>query len=674
LLQHQHHPVDWEEWGEEALERARREQKPIFLSVGYSACHWCHVMAHESFEDEAVAAFLNARFVNIKVDREERPDIDAIYMDAVQLLTGQGGWPMSVWLTPDLKPFYAGTYFPPEDRWGRPGFITVLRELDRVFREEPGRIAEATDEIVTQLKRMASPPPPTAGGLDPRIPASLAAQAASSYDARHGGFSGPRGPKFPTSVHLDALLLAHSADTQLDATQRAALLTMIEHTAQRMAAGGMFDHLGGGFHRYSVDERWLIPHFEKMLYDNALLARTYTDLWRVTGTPYYQSIARRTLDWALSEVLDPSGAFWSALDADSEGEEGKFYIWTRDELVKLLGAPLADEACAWWGVTAAGNFEHGTNALHRLDALDQGGAAIAFSDEPESIRSARQLLSAARASRVRPGADDKVIASWNGMMCVALIHAGAAFDEPRYIDAARRCLGFIRDTMITGYDDSDALNLYRIYRRGEVKNPGYLDDYAWIALAMLELCGATGELEWLEGARRLTERMIALFGADSDGLFYTTSMQHTNLLVRQQDIYDGATPSGNAVALTLLLKMSAVCGVVSWRERVERALHALSGVMGRSPHAVSMSVSALIGHTSALRELVLITDNVATSPLVRAAHRRYAPMTVILPVAARDLDAARNATPLLEGRDRLDGQDTAYLCRDGACELPRTSL
>jgi uncharacterized protein len=672
LLQHQHNPIDWEEWGEEALERARREGKPIFLSVGYSACHWCHVMAHESFEDPAIAAYLNEHFVSIKVDREERPDIDAIYMDAVQLLTGSGGWPMSVWMTPELKPFYAGTYFPPEDKWGRPGFATVLRELVRVFHDEPARITEATDEIVGQLRRMAAPPAATGAQLTRAPLATLAARAAATYDARHGGFNSA--PKFPTSVHLDALLVASQAADTLDEAQRAGALTMVKHTAQRMAAGGMFDQLAGGFHRYSVDARWLIPHFEKMLYDNALLAKTYTDLWRITQDHYYRDIAERTLNWTLDELRDPRGAFWSALDADSEGEEGKFYVWTPAELREVLGEALGAEVCAWWGVTEEGNFEHGTSALHRLDALDAGGPQSAFSAEPASILHARELLKTARAERVRPGTDDKIIASWNGMMLSALAHAGAAFGEPRYLDAARVCARFILDTMVEAYDDPEQLHLMRICRGDIVKNPGYLEDYAWIGTGMLELYSATGESQWLEAARRLTERMIALF-ADGDGLLYTTAAHHAELLVRQQDSYDGATPSGNAVAALLLLKMSAVCGAPAWRDRVDGALRALWAVLSRSPQAVSMSAITLAGHLGELRELAILTDGAAQdSALVREAHRRYAPLTIVAPASTADLDTLRALSPLFEERERIDDQDTAYLCRDGACELPRTTL
>jgi uncharacterized protein YyaL (SSP411 family) len=671
LLQHQHNPIDWEEWGDAALARARVELKPIFLSVGYSACHWCHVMAHESFEDPAIAAYLNEHFVCIKVDREERPDIDAIYMDAVQLLTGSGGWPMSVWLTPDLKPFYGGTYFPPEDKWGRPGFMTVLKELRRVYHEEPARITEATGEIVAQLQRMAAPPASSnLAQLDRRPIAALAARAASTYDTRHGGFG--QAPKFPTSVHLDALLVAAQSADLLDDAQRANTLRMVAHTADRMAAGGMYDHLGGGFHRYSVDARWLIPHFEKMLYDNALLARTYVDLWRITGHDRYRHIAAHTLDWALSELADPAGAFWSALDADSEGEEGKFYSWTPDALTQLLGAPLAQRACAWWGVSPEGNFEHGTSALHRLDALDAGGPDAAFAPEPEDIKQARAALIAHRATRVRPGTDDKIVAAWNGMMITALAHAGAAFDVPLYLDAARRGARFIRDAMITGYDDPANLHLMRTWRAGQARNPAYLEDYAWVATGLLDLYSATGELEWLEGATRLTERMIALF-ADGDGLLYTTAPHHTDLLVRQRDSYDGATPSGNATAAMLLLKMSALRGAPAWRDRVEQQLQALWPTLTRAPQAVSLSVAALAGHTGELRELAIITAGpAASSPLVRHAHRRYAPLTLIAPAAQADLEAASALSPLFIQRELLDGRDTAYLCRDGACERPYT--
>ncbi|MEM1347978.1 MAG: thioredoxin domain-containing protein [Myxococcota bacterium] len=671
LLQHAHNPIDWFPWGEEAHEKAASQDKPIFLSVGYSACHWCHVMERESFEDEAIAALLNEHFVSIKVDREERPDVDAIYMDAVQLVTGSGGWPMSVWLDTRLRPFYAGTYFPPEDRWGRPGFRSVLEQILEAWEGERARLDEASSELTARLDAMAAP----RAGEDPLTRVHLVRAFEHfdrTFDSKHGGFSA-RGPKFPTPGQLDLLLLAGQS-VALDPARRARALELVEVTLTRMASGGMVDHLAGGFHRYSVDERWLIPHFEKMLYDNAQLTSTFVDAHLVTGKAFYADVAARTLEYVLAEMTDPdTGAFYATQDADSEGVEGKFFVWTPGELVQVLGAEDGAFAADYWGVSEEGNFEHGASALHRLHHLDARGHFAAHDPEDDRIAELRAKLRTARRGRVAPATDTKIIAAWNGLMIGAMARAGMHLGAPRYVEAAARAARFILDTMIQGSLEDEDFQLMRIHKDGRTRIPGYLEDYAAVARALLEVHEATHDVVWVEHALRLTRRMIATFG-DEDGVFFTAGADRGDLIVRQKDTYDGATPSGNGVALDVLLRLSALTGDASLRARVDRALHTLTPAMSRAPHGFSGAVRANTLHLRGMRELVIVhSDEAPADELLDVARGSWVPGMVRIVAPSARVEELAQRFGVLEGRALRGAQPTAYVCAEGVCKLPVTT-
>jgi len=668
LLQHAHNPVDWYPWGEEAFARARKEGKAIFLSVGYSTCHWCHVMERESFENEEIAAVMNEHFVCIKVDREERPDVDAIYMSAVQSLTGQGGWPMSVFLTPDGRPFFGGTYFPPEDRFGRPGFKNVLLRVAEVWARKREDVLRDADRLTDHIRKMDVP----AGEAELGVATLDTAfqHLAASYDERHGGFGGA--PKFPRPHALSLLLRYWKRRSGPDA------LEMVTTTLERMWRGGMYDHLGGGFHRYSTDEEWLVPHFEKMLYDQALIAGTCIEAYQATGGETFAAIARDIFRYVLRDLADPKGGFHSAEDADSEGEEGKFYLWTKGEILERLGEKDGELFCKVYGVREDGNYHDeatraftGRNILHLPAPLSESATRLGTTtEEMESkLGAMRDSLFAARESRVRPSKDDKVLTDWNGLMISSLARGGNALAEPRYVDAARRAAEFILANL-----RSDGRLLHR-WRSGNADIPAFLDDYAFLALGLLDLYEATFEDRWLAESVRLADEMIALFGDPEGGAFYLTSADGEPLIKRTRELYDGAIPSGNSAAALLLLRLGRIRANPELEKRGEAVLRHFSGAIARMPTAFPFALQALDFVVGPAREIVLAGD--AEDPEVeglrRVLRRRFLPNTVV--VLHRPGDAGRKIealAPFVASQARVHGKAAAYVCENYACKFPVT--
>jgi hypothetical protein len=689
LLQHAHNPVDWYPWGEEAFRTAREENKPIFLSVGYAACHWCHVMAHESFEDEDTAALLNEHYVCVKVDREERPDVDSVYMQAVVAMTQHGGWPMSVWMTPAGEPFYAGTYFPPTPRYGMPSFRHVLTRLATAWREQPEVLRRSTDELVEYLRREEQPPAP--GGLPD---ASTAAQALAAldhqFDWEHGGWG--HAPKFPQAMVIDALLAHHVR------TGATAALALAERTLTMMAEGGIYDHLGGGFHRYSVDELWLIPHFEKMLYDNAQLARTYVHAWQVTGKDAYRRVAEETLDYLLTRMRDPAGGFFSSEDADTEGMEGRYYVWTQAEVEEVLRNHLGDEVppevrdpelfFAVYGVTDAGNFES-TNVLHvaRQPAEVALEAGIPEAALAAGLAAARRALRAARERRVPPGVDYKVLASWNGLALAAFAEAATAFGRDDYLQAARMNGGFLLTSMLNPEG-----RLLRSFAKGQAQLPGFLEDYACVAEGLLALYEADFDERWFLGARSLANAIITHFRAPQGG-FFDTADDHEELLVRPRDLQDNAVPSGNAMAATVLFRLARLTGDDHYTEAAEAALSAVTDLLPLHPTAFGRWLAGLEFTLAEPVEVAVAGPKGCrtTGELLKAATRGFRPGRV---VAYRDTtvgqpstgaadtvvtevdggkDEGARAIPLLEGRHPPEGGAAAWVCRSSSCRAPVTS-
>ncbi|HEX6460539.1 MAG TPA: thioredoxin domain-containing protein [Thermoleophilaceae bacterium] len=625
LLQHQDNPVDWYPWGEEALARARAEDKPILVSIGYSACHWCHVMEHESFEDEQTAAEMNERFVCIKVDREERPDVDAIYMEACQAMTGQGGWPLNVFLTPDQVPFYAGTYFPPEPRHGMPAWRQVLMAIDEAWRTRRAEIEEASERIVQRLSGGALLKP-SEEELDPGLLDRALDTLRGSFDPANGGFGGA--PKFPPASAIEFLLRRGETD-------------MSSKTLFAMAGGGMYDQIGGGFARYSVDAHWIVPHFEKMLYDNALLARAYLHGWQVTGEPLFERVCRETLDWALREMQAPEGGFYSALDADSEGVEGKFYVWTLDEVRDALGSD-ADAAIAALGMSERGNFE-GKNIPVRAGEL-----------APEL----RRRLYDVRAERVWPGLDDKRLTAWNALMISALAEAGAVLAEPRYVDAARGCAAFILDTM-----RDPRGHLLRTFKDGRAHLNAYLEDHAYLLEALLTLYESTFEPRWFAAARELADQTIERFADEERGGFFETSSDHEQLVARRQDLEDNPIPAGNSSAAYGLLRLGALTGEHEYERRAEGVLQLLHELAPRHPQAFAHLLQALDFRLAQTQEVALAGGD--TTELERVVRSKFRPHIVL---AGGEPDGV----PLMEGRTSVEGRAAAYVCQQFACRRPVT--
>jgi uncharacterized protein len=659
LRQHAYNPVDWHPWGEEAFAKARREDKPIFLSIGYSACHWCHVMERESFEDESTAAYLNDQFVSIKVDREERPDLDEIYMSAVQLMSGHGGWPLSAWLTPDRRPFFGGTYFPPQDRGGRAGFRTVLERLVEIWRMRRGEVESSAGRITGRIASFAE----TVSGPG-LLSASLLAGAASalvrSFDREYGGFGGA--PKFPHSMGIRLLLRHHRRTGDLAALEAATV------SLDRMAAGGIYDHLGGGFHRYSVDARWLVPHFEKMLYDQVLLAAAYLDGYQVTGTPRYLEVVRETLDFVLRDLRAPEGGFHSTLDADSEGEEGVFYTWTPAEIVAVLGSADGELLARAYDCSDGGNFE-GRSILHPVaDAAALAGRTGRDRGEIQAVlASGRRRLLTARQRRVSPGLDDKILAGWNSLAISALARTGAAVEEPRFVQAAARAGRFVLDAM-----ERDGL-LLRVYNAGTAKIPGYLEDYAGLVFALGDLYEADFDPRWLAAAERLADTMRREF-ADPAGGFFNTALRHDDLIVRVKNAQDGSTPSGSSLAAGALLRLGRLRSRADLEEEGAGTLRALQPLLEQAPGAFHQALLALDFLQGPRVEVAIVgpREHRTTRAFLRTVRARLRPHCVLAWASGDGLVPA-GAPPWLEGKTLVDGQPAAYVCRDYACAAPVTA-
>lgn len=659
LRQHAYNPVDWYPWCEEAFERARREDKPILLSIGYSACHWCHVMERESFENEEIARLMNELFVNIKVDREERPDLDALYMAAVQAMTGQGGWPMTVFLTPDGVPFFGGTYFPPEDRYGMPGFPRVLMGVARTYRERRQDILTAGRELMTHLRRLhdvtPSPGEPTADLMDMAF-----AHFSRTFDPDEGGFG--RAPKFPPSMVVNFLL------RYFHRTGRDEARDMVELTLQKMARGGIYDQLGGGFHRYATDARWLVPHFEKMLYDNALLARAYLAAYQATGNPLYRRIVEETLDYVIREMTDPSGGFYSTQDADSEGEEGKYFVWTRQEILDLLGDAEGDIVCRYFGVTDQGNFE-GKNILSIPREMEIVARLEGLSVEKlgEIIERGRRVLFAARHKRVPPHRDEKIIVAWNGLMLRSFAEAAAVLESERYRQVARRNAEFLLSRL------RRERGLLHCFADGVAKIPAFVDDYACLCDGLLALYEVDFDLRWLQEAQALAQEMIERFWDQQVGGFFYTSDAHTDVPMRLKDFFDNATPSGNSVAADVLLRLSRLLDREDYREKTATILRLAHDAMTRFPSGFGHLLCVLDALLSPSKEFVLVgePDSEPTKAMLRVIHRRFLPNKVIV-VGRPDDDCAPKVIPLL--RDRVppsEGSGCAvYVCENYTCQLP----
>ena len=662
LLQHAHNPVDWYPWGPEALERSRSEDKPILLSIGYSACHWCHVMEHESFENEDIARLMNENFVCIKVDREERPDLDSIYMNAVQMMTGHGGWPMTMFLTPELKPFYGGTYYPPEDRRGMAGFPRVLMAIADSYQNKREEILSSANAITAELKKtdrfVASNEMLTTEVLNTAFSA-----LAANFDKANGGFGGA--PKFPPSMTLMFLLRHHKR------TNSAEALKMAETTLQKMAGGGMYDQLGGGFARYSVDAYWLVPHFEKMLYDNALLTRIYLYAYQQTKNPIYRRIAEETLEYIIRDMTDRSGGFYSSEDADSEGEEGKFYVWTRSEISTILGEEDGKVFCEFFDVTEEGNFEHGRSILNTPRSLEEFAAATTRSvDEIRKIINAgKRKLFNSREHRVRPGRDDKTLAAWNGLMLTAFAEAANILGRDDYQQVAVRNAEFLTTQLM-----KDG-RLLRTYKAGQAKLKGYLEDYAYVIEGLLAVYEATFELKFFRLARELADTMLSKFWDEQDGGFYFTSSDHEELITRTKDYFDNANPSGNSVAAAVLLKLGLLTQHHEYTQRAVTVLRTMRPAMSRYPSAFGYMLSALDFYLSEPKEIAIVgkLDSHEVRSFVEEIYSRYIPNKI---VAASEPDDERAASEiaLLAERSAIGGQATAYVCRNYTCLKPATTV
>ena len=680
LLQHAHNPVDWYAWGPEAFEKARAENKPIFLSIGYSTCHWCHVMERESFEDEAIAALLNRDYVCIKVDREERPDVDRIYMTYVQAATGSGGWPMSVWLTPDLQPFFGGTYFPPQNRFGHPGFPGILTRIAEAWHSDRDQIAASAREVIRQLESQTAVQPAHSGGaaIDPTVPDSGFYVFRRTFDSQLGGFGGA--PKFPRPSVFNFLLRYYLRSKNKEA------LDMVLLTHREMAKGGMHDQIGGGFHRYSVDERWFVPHFEKMLYDQAQLAISYIEAFQITGDPQYAATARRIFDYVLRDMTDSAGGFYSAEDADSVIDpeeptikgEGAFYIWSSEEVRRLVPAPYESWFCYRYGVAEGGNVSGdphgeftGKNILYQAATLEETAEQFAkpVGEIRAGIEEASRILLEARSHRIRPHLDDKVLTSWNGLMISAFALGGAVLEELRYAEAARRAAEFL----IAHMWDPQTRTLLRRYRQGDAAIPGFLDDYALFAQALLDLYEAQFDLRHLELAIRLTERMSELFEDPVAGGFFSSGAGDATLVLRVKEDYDGAEPSGNSIVIMNLLRLAQVTGRETFWDSAQSALAAFGSRLSHTPVALPQMLVACEFLLGQPRQVVIVGEKETpdTKALLDTLYRHFTPNRVLLLVDSpetRRLLAA--GIPVIASMDKQEGKAAVYVCRNNTCQLP----
>ena len=684
LLQHAHNPVDWYPWGEEAFAKARRENKPIFLSIGYSTCHWCHVMEHESFESEEVAAIMNREFVNIKVDREERPDVDRVYMTFVQATTGGGGWPMSVWLTPDLKPFVGGTYFPPEDRYGQPGFKKVLERIAGAWKQDHEKIAGQGERIVDALREAQTAQPASAEKIDTKILDGAYEQISRSFDSRDGGFGSA--PKFPRPVTLNFLSRFYARDPSSESGKHALEMDLV--TLRKMAAGGMHDHIGGGFHRYSVDRYWHVPHFEKMLYDQAQLACAYLDAFQITRDRQFESVARDILDYVARDMTSKEGGYFSAEDADSlfehgksEHGEGAFYVWTKQEIDAAVGdaAELFD---FHYGVQPHGNAPEGSdpqdefrgkNILIQRHAIAESSQRFKKSEEEVAklLARSREILFAIRAKRPRPHLDDKIIAAWNGLMISAYARAAQVLDEPRYLESATRSAQFVRAHL---WDDSKKI-LYRSYRGGRGDVEGFADDYAFIIQGLLDLYEASFDVEWLKLAIELQETQDGLFFDDKTGGYFSTSGKDKTVVLRMKDDNDSAEPAASSVAALNLLRLAQIRDKKQWEERAEKTVSAFQPTLSRFPSAMPQMLIALDFSSSKPRQIVIAgkKDAPETKTLLAEVHRHFLPKTILL--LADGADGQKYLGEKLEAirsMSKVDGKSAAYVCENFTCKAPVT--
>ena len=659
LRQHAHNPVDWYPWGQEALDKAKREDKPILLSIGYSACHWCHVMERESFENEAIAEVMNAHFVNIKVDREERPDLDTLYMNYVQMTTGSGGWPMTVFLTPDQIPFYGGTYFPPEDRSGRPGFGRLCLTLAEAYREKREEIEARGPEIVQSLAAMNTLPPGagkvTAASLDLAFD-----QLVPRFDRTHGGFTGA--PKFPGSMSLAFLLRHFSRAGRQEGRDFVAL------SLQKMARGGMYDQLGGGFHRYSVDERWLVPHFEKMLYDNALLSRLYIEAYQLDPQPLYARVVEEILDYVVREMLNPEGGFYSTQDADSEGHEGKFFIWTPKEIGEILGEEEGRVFCRYYDITAQGNFE-GANILNVPRPLEQVASELSLSPGELSriLSEGRQRLFREREKRIKPHRDEKILTGWNGMMAVSFVEASVVLQRADYLEVARRNARFLLKHLCRKG------RIFRTHKDGVSKLRGYLDDYANLVEQLLALYQATGEREWLDEAVIYNDAMLEQFWNREQAVFFLTGKEHEKLVTPVRDVYDNATPAGSSVAVLNLLKLAILTGNMEYRSIAETNLESMHLPLTRYPNGFGYLLGAADFYLGPVKEIAVVGDlkSGETRRLLEVVHGRFLPNKVVAILDPNATDGAGDL-PLLEGKTLVKGRPAAYVCENYTCKAPVT--
>ena len=664
LLQHAHNPVDWYPWGEEAFAKARQEQKPIFLSIGYSTCHWCHVMEHESFEHSEIAQLMNQWFVSIKVDREEYPDVDQVYMQAVVMLTGSGGWPLNVFLTPDLKPFFGGTYFPPERRRNMAGMREILSSVHDAWQSRREQILTSAEQITASLHEQLARTTPSET-ISPELLQMAFNHATAAFDASRGGFG--EAPKFPRSHGLSFLLHVWAR------TKTPQALELVTTTLDHLAHGGIHDQLGGGFHRYSTDAEWLVPHFEKMLYDQALLAKTYLEAYRITKRAAYAAVAKDTIEYVLRDLTDSHGAFYSAEDADSEGEEGKCYVWTPQEILDVLGPDEGALFDRFYGVTNEGNFEHGTSILHIEQPLEVFAHLKGF--DPQNLARrlsvSRAKLFAVRSTRVRPHRDDKILTSWNGLMISTLAYAGATLDEPRYLTAASKAADFLLTQLMSKGQ------LLRRYRDGEARYPGTLEDYAFLSDGLFELYEATFDPRWLTAAQSLTAQMIQRFWDERSGGFFFRGKDEPPLIVSSKEIYEGATPSGSAVATLVLLKLGQLLADDQLDALGRRALDGVANTLKVAPFGYPQMLIACDVALGPTKEIIIAgaPTQPQTMEMIRAFHSRFLPRAIaILHPEGAGKQAIELLVPDVAAQGPIQGKPTAYVCERRVCQLPTTDV
>jgi hypothetical protein len=670
LLQHAHNPVDWYPWGEEAFQRAKDEDKPIFLSIGYSACHWCHVMERESFEDEAVAEILSDHFVAVKVDREERPDIDEIYMTAVQIMTGSGGWPMSVFLTPDLRPFYGGTYYPPEDGMGRPGFKTLLQSIADAWNTRRDDVLKSAEQLTQYVRQSQETRTGAESAIGKELLQNAVEELRETFDPVNGGWGAA--PKFPSSPSIELLLRQHAHTGEKD------LLEMATQTLTAMYRGGMYDHLGGGFHRYSVDAQWLAPHFEKMLYDNAQLSEVYLDAFQATGDPLFARVAREILDYEIRDMQDANGAFHSTEDADSEGKEGLFYVWKYDDIISHLGDEDGNLFCVYYSVKTGGNFNShepyhaGFNILHITKAPETIAkhAELTVDELEMKMARCREKLMEVRGQRVRPSLDDKILTSWNGLIIGSLAQAYSVLGEDRYRDAAERAAGFVLTEM-----ERDGV-LLRSHRKGESRIPAYLDDYAFFVTGLVDLYEATFDVRWLNEADRLANDMIDAFWDSTGGGFYFTRAGQDDVLMRTKPTYDGAEPSGNSMAAWALLRIAKLTDNRDFAEKAERILKINQANMASAPRGFMKMLCVADFYFGPTREIAIAgaRESDAVGAYLDALHGEFIPNKVVALIDPSEAGLElEDRVPLLAAKTLVNGQPAVYVCENYVCKQPVTT-